>query len=1004
MICLIKCFQTRDSQARRGIVATSLVGMPSSRFVRETTYSKAASGEALHAIKRLRTRARRRVRRPRATPAESPSVTQEFGALRIDPSTQEEPPQKELDEQRTLRGHQSPPLLRVTPPTLFASKQGREGPESSSSRKNPRRYRRWEWLPTTQFLRDLREWPCFTFGIVMGRCRHAGMKINGSVGTEVDMECEEETSGAWLSPDQQVFTAPGACQATSNIPDRVTTVVEDSMARGVANSIDSSVQKSVEKLAFQHGSRSQRSKASRKVRGKKTIGGHSNVGEAQWSSGFSKQSISFDQSQINYRVRTNLSSHRMELKKKIEDGSSGSFQSVDKPVDFAVDKTVYKGSSRNDRVSVRESREEPSTSLFADRLSEHEQEHMSTQSTGKTANITRCFVFTASGFGIRGKSLQSRIRTVGRPGRRKWKHHQVSSTPPKYCHYRPKVVHSGVQECSLVETEVKQDSDISEVAGAGYETKANLQPEELGDGKCSSSGSIPSNSQEATEHTSRLEENQAEDALDALQEQNGENASTALMESASYRQSKIDPSSQTRKFSPKLAQMNIDLSVVEAHDAEILALHDISGFQFETLNEKPDTICNAKKPRKRIVRKERKITRCSMGSSPTVLCEHASNRSGYPTLNDSEKLRIERITQAQEIGNRLKDLANFNFKSGDYSTAESLYSTGINAAKQCKESEMKPLVALLLSNRAAARLMLKSPTRAFEDCQEAMHIYPKYIKAHIRGSNCLIQLGEFHQAVSVLEHAAEMLSSDDRHYAKVIETASEARSFISSLKDLEHYLSRNSFTNVKIPDIIMKARSLAMGAVHSEEVQRILVSVLLRSGMYDEVVKQVKRTRQELHAEQLGHLATIWWQWMLTQAYWQKQGELDASMKETETLVALMRQHEVERLECSLNTGCMISLDEIREFIQNINEAGKLKEKGNDEVRSGKYDRAVETYTKSLSIAGQCGAPAHLVAIYYYNRGSAYYGLKKYVEAIGDCCWARALSKGKTENTGISLY
>jgi tetratricopeptide (TPR) repeat protein len=94
---------------------------------------------------------------------------------------------------------------------------------------------------------------------------------------------------------------------------------------------------------------------------------------------------------------------------------------------------------------------------------------------------------------------------------------------------------------------------------------------------------------------------------------------------------------------------------------------------------------------------------------------------------------------------------NNEYKAKSYGSAHRLYSEAVKLA---------PANATYLINRAAAALMLERASDALSDCQAALEVDPTLIKAHVRASKALVQLGRVSDARRQLELAATLPTAD----------------------------------------------------------------------------------------------------------------------------------------------------------------------------------------------------------------------------------------------------
>ncbi|GMH41963.1 hypothetical protein BSKO_09882 [Bryopsis sp. KO-2023] len=397
-------------------------------------------------------------------------------------------------------------------------------------------------------------------------------------------------------------------------------------------------------------------------------------------------------------------------------------------------------------------------------------------------------------------------------------------------------------------------------------------------------------------------------------------------------------------------------------------------------------------------RRRRQTSRLSRGNSPVPSQPESANQpSGAPHLEEAGENNTQARKHDVSVGlaraEACKERGNELFQAGKYYEAEVAYTQGTDVLGDTREGRL--VLAVLYSNRGAARLMLKKPQEALVDSQTAIEYNRKYIKAYQRGAKCLLTLGQFDEAKSLLNKAADMLSASDTQYKTISEKIGEVEDLVTKLEECKASLALGSWSEDVANATLRKARALAEEVYVSESVAGVLAVVLLRAGRYGELCEHVHRFIKEREVESPeGATATIWWRWIHVQALWQMEGKSKEATGETKALLNWMSREGVSNLDCPFGSPSKICEVEIREFLEAMEEVSEHKEKGNEEIKKGLCKIAVESYTKGLAICGKCGAPPHVVAYLHSNRASAYLGLKKFAEAIGDCCRAKALLPG----------
>lgn len=131
-----------------------------------------------------------------------------------------------------------------------------------------------------------------------------------------------------------------------------------------------------------------------------------------------------------------------------------------------------------------------------------------------------------------------------------------------------------------------------------------------------------------------------------------------------------------------------------------------------------------------------------------------------PEFKDAIKwLRIiQKLDRMKESGNR-------EFKAGRWQEAIRLYSEALEI-----DITNRGINSKLLGNRATCRIKLKDYEAAITDCERAIKLDSKYVKAHKTKANALGLAGQWEEAVREWK-AVQQLDPEDRGVAKEIRNA-----------------------------------------------------------------------------------------------------------------------------------------------------------------------------------------------------------------------------------------
>ena len=143
-----------------------------------------------------------------------------------------------------------------------------------------------------------------------------------------------------------------------------------------------------------------------------------------------------------------------------------------------------------------------------------------------------------------------------------------------------------------------------------------------------------------------------------------------------------------------------------------------------------------------------------MGVVETVRCDDNGDPNEDNHVSDDEMMEVDE-TDSRMLAGSFKEEANSMFASANFEQARDLYAKGISMLQEVphKTTDDGRLLATLHTNRAAALLKLKAWQDCAADCSAAIKIDPTYVKAYIRRTKALVELGRFEEACTELETA-----------------------------------------------------------------------------------------------------------------------------------------------------------------------------------------------------------------------------------------------------------
>jgi tetratricopeptide (TPR) repeat protein len=161
---------------------------------------------------------------------------------------------------------------------------------------------------------------------------------------------------------------------------------------------------------------------------------------------------------------------------------------------------------------------------------------------------------------------------------------------------------------------------------------------------------------------------------------------------------------------------------------------------------------------------------CHVAKDRTVVnkTEECAELEAYRKAVEADAAdRAARRRSREQNATRLKDEGNTAFKGGNYELAVAKYSEGL---------EEMPWNTALYTNRAQAYCKLGDHQKAVEDCDKALEIDDRCIKALVHRGNSQVSLEKFDEAIKSYERAIKVAPLKQEKTIKgYIEKAEEAR-------------------------------------------------------------------------------------------------------------------------------------------------------------------------------------------------------------------------------------
>ncbi|KAI9301435.1 hypothetical protein BJ944DRAFT_243274 [Cunninghamella echinulata] len=290
----------------------------------------------------------------------------------------------------------------------------------------------------------------------------------------------------------------------------------------------------------------------------------------------------------------------------------------------------------------------------------------------------------------------------------------------------------------------------------------------------------------------------------------------------------------------------------------------------------------------------------------------------------------------------IKNLANQEYKNGNYKEAVKLYSDAIDAS---------PSTATYYANRAAALTMMGKYKDASMDCHKAVELDPSNVKALIRGGKCHLNLGNLEEATRQYDKALSLDKSNlqaQREYNTLLNVKNYINQMQVFMDNKQWGLARNSLNqalkfvdqdNLPFQWRVCQAEC-ALGEKNYSEASRIVNSLVRLDSQNPDAL-------------------------FLRARIFYAQGDNSKTAS-----------HCLEALRCDPDFA------KGRTLLKKARAIDAKKEAGNNAFKSNQLQEAFDAYTSALEIDPENNA---MNAILYSNRAAVLQKLKKFEDALKDC-------------------
>ncbi|RHY88234.1 hypothetical protein DYB26_015147, partial [Aphanomyces astaci] len=297
------------------------------------------------------------------------------------------------------------------------------------------------------------------------------------------------------------------------------------------------------------------------------------------------------------------------------------------------------------------------------------------------------------------------------------------------------------------------------------------------------------------------------------------------------------------------------------------------------------------------------------------------------------------------------------YTGGDFASSIELYSAALDALenevqRSLPRPELQAEKAKLLSNRAAALVMVDKVQEALHDCIASVQLDRTYLRAHLRVAKCWLLLGKTKDAREAYRHVDVMLRDLDpsRHHPQLEKYQAQWHEGHVAVRSLESLVRQfNRYTIANDTEAALRATEAAM-----------VIAMASRELRVEEYCTGLVRNGASGGVTSLGiEMAVL---------YCRALHYDDKSEKALEELHQLLR--------AAPTSVDVLSVKRLWELMADVRLAA------NDAFKRGDYSRAELLYTKALSLDDN---HRRYNASILGNRAAAYMALNQYDKAIKDC-------------------
>lgn len=301
----------------------------------------------------------------------------------------------------------------------------------------------------------------------------------------------------------------------------------------------------------------------------------------------------------------------------------------------------------------------------------------------------------------------------------------------------------------------------------------------------------------------------------------------------------------------------------------------------------------------------------------------------------------------------LKERGNDEYKKKNYNAAVNLYSQAI---------ELNPSEETLYGNRALCLKAINKSRQAIQDLKKALNINPKNTKYLKRLAGLYVLFGDFGDAEILLQKCVNLEPRDPSHVTEY----NSVKKFIQNYETLSEVLKKEDYKrSLEICESMIKECS------EFTQLKLIYVDTLLNNVKLTEAIdflinKVSPEEKQNIEFEFLLALAFYY----------------DGKYAKAKAILinnVLSKNKENENYN---------------QLLRILNDIEKQKEQANEVFRNGKYQEAIELYSKLLELDPK---NKNFNSLIYSNRALCYQKLNNMMEALKDVNKSISLNENYTK-------